>query len=468
MRKSFAKAIPVVLAAFLFACAAFETKTVYDGPLLVPAEEGVPGVPADVEYADYWIRNTPDPDAVILTPGEIGRFNESNPQNGEGIVDVLAMPSEIDGVEIRDYMARNARYLLDADFYVADGIPLEQADRHRIAALMDTAGVPDIIEPKIGVMLRRSQGRNWPTVIPLMRENGSLEFDATVGSAVDMAQPVALLHVSSDGRWSFVQNAMYTCWMPSDAVAFGDIETVRQITDDSMPVVAVGHRVSVYGSPESGAALGDIQMGSTLPVRTAGSDFFEVIIPGRGERNELTAKRGYVRRSSDVSLGYLPYTLRNVYRQCFILFGRRYGWAGMFEERDCSRFVMDVFRCFGFRLPRTSGALIQASKASLALEAYDRQTRIDLINSSPPGITLLGWPGHIMLYLGSVMGTPYVIQATYAWGEPAAGGVTVRHRLARVLVADLMMDEGTSRGARIDRLTRLAILGNYTFSEGGE
>ncbi len=466
MRSCCTKLTIAVMTALLFGCAAIDTMTgTGGGTRLVPGEGAVPGVPAEVEYADYWIRNAADPDAVILTPEKIAEFNAGNPQNGEGVIDVLSMPAEVDGVEIRSYMSESARRLLGADLFVAEGIPLERADRDRIAALMDTAAVPDVIEPVFGMTLRRVQGRNWPTIIPLMRENGSMEFDATVGSALDMAQPVALLHTSSDGRWSYVRNSMYTCWLPSDALAFGDMAVIRELEDDSNPVVAVGHRVSVYPTPESGAALGDIQMGSYLPIRTAGTDFFEVLIPGRGERNELIVRRGYVRRSSDVHLGYLPYTLRNVYRQCFTLFGRRYGWAGMFEERDCSRFVMDVFRCFGFKLPRTSGALLEASKASLDLSPYNRVTRLGLINSSPPGITFLGWPGHIMLYLGSVMDTPYVIQATYARGEPDSGGGTVRHRMARVIVGDLLMDEGTQSGARIDRLTRLTIMANYTFDE---
>ena len=445
-------------------CAALRGSPVYEGPLLISGEGPMPGVPADVEYADYWIRTASNPDEVILTPEKIETFNSENPMNGTAIIDVLSLPPEIDGAVIRDHIAGNARYLLDAELYVTGDIPLEKAERHRIAALMDTSGIPDVIPVKLGVMLHREQGRTWPSMVPVTGEPNDNEFDSVVGSAIDMGEPVALFHVSRDGRWSYVQNSMYTCWIHSEAAAFGDMETVRELTDRNAPVVAVGHRVSVYGSPEDAAAVGSIQMGSCLPLRTAGRDYCEVLIPGRGEQNELVAKRGYVRRSSDVSIGFLPYTLRNVYRQCFTIFGRRYGWAGMFEERDCSRLVMDVFKCFGFRLPRTSTSLLKASGAVLELGEYDRETRIELLNASPGGITLTGWPGHIMIYLGNVLGTPYVIQATWGRREPLEGGVDVTHRLARVLVSDLMIGDGSSRGARIDRLTHLTILGNYTFT----
>lgn len=458
----------VVLFILIAGCAAIQpvekSPKGYEGPRLIPGEGPVPGIPAEVEYADYWIRKTPNPDAVILSPEQIDEFNKKNPKNGDGIFDVLGMPKEIDGVSIRTSNAANARYLLDAELYIMENIPLEKAERARIVTLMDTARVPDIIRPALGMVLRRVQGKAWPTTVLFTRSPGDIEFDATVGSALDTGDPVALLHTSADGRWVYVQNEMYSCWLPADAVAFGSIETINEIRDMTNAVVAIGHRVTVYADPERNVALGSIQMGSHLPIRTAALEWLEVLFPTRGPNNELAVGHGFIRRSSDISIGYLPYTLRNVYQQAFVTFGRRYGWAGMYEERDCSGFVMDIFRCFGFRFPRTSGKQIQASPASLDLKPYDRATKISLLNTSPAGITIIGWAGHVMLYLGSVEGMPYVIQATWGMRENAAEGVDVTRRLARVLVADLMMDDGSERGPRIDRLTGMAIIGNYSFS----
>lgn len=458
----------VVAILLLAGCAAIQPskKTDYTGPRLLPGEGPVPGTPPELEYADFWIRAAANPDAVILTPEQIVEFNRKNPKNGDGINDVLALPGEIDGAAIRQSNAANARYLLDASLYIMENIPLEAAERQRIVALMDTAKVPDVIHPVFGMALRRVQGKAWPTNVLFTRTPGDIEFDATVGSALDTGDPLALLHTSSDGRWVYVLNEMYTCWLPADAVAFGDLETINTIRDTTNMIVATGHRVTVYADPNRNVALGSIQMGSHLPIRTAGLEWCEVLFPTRGPNNELAVGHGFIRRSSDISVGFLPFTLRNVYQQAFMTFGRRYGWAGMYEERDCSRFVMDIFRTFGFKFPRTSGKLIQASTASLDLTQYDRDTRIQILNNTPPGITIVGWAGHVMLYLGSVNSVPYVIQATWGMREQAAEGVDITRRLARVIVADLMMDDGSERGPRIDRLTGLAIIGNYSFSDG--
>ena len=112
---------------------------IYDGPLLVSEEGPIPGVPPTVNYADFWVRNAENPDDILMTPEEIERFNDANPLNRTTyLLDVLNLPEESIGENIRDYISSNARYLARATLYVTGEIPLEQAQRHSIIALMDT------------------------------------------------------------------------------------------------------------------------------------------------------------------------------------------------------------------------------------------------------------------------------------------------------------------------------------------
>ena len=434
-------------------------KPYYD--YLVPAEDPIPGLPAEVNFADYWIRSIPNPDDFILTPEEIKKFNSENPVKGTIIKDITEMSENCEGADIRRYLAEHARYLIEANYYITGKIPLEKSELHRIIALMDTSSIPDAITIRFGIVLNRTMGKLWPTMIPLFESIGDNEFDQGVAAAVDTGEPVALLHTSKDGLWSFVRTSGFSCWIPSSSVAFGDRETVREFVNSSPPLVATGHRVSVYGNPEEKTATGSIQMGSHLPVRTAGNDFCEVLVPGRGRNGELTAHIGYIRRSSDVSIGYLPYTFRNVFRQCFLLFNRRFGWGGMYEERDCSEYIKDVFRCFNIRLPRNSTGQSKASKAIVPLEGLDRETRLDLLGTLPGGISLLYMPGHIMIYLGEIEGKPYAISDFWAWRSPSREGKDIAHRVARVAVTDLMLGAGSKRGSFLDRITYIIILGNY-------
>ena len=72
-------------------------------------------------------------------------------------------------------------------------------------------------------------------------------------------------------------------------------------------------------------------------------------------------KQALVPYNADVSVGYLPYTRRNIVAQAFKLLGDRHGWSGQNESRDASGLSMDVFASFGIRLPRNSSCLLYTS-----------------------------------------------------------------------------------------------------------
>ena len=344
--------------------------------MLIAAEDSIPGVPAIVLSADYWINQVPNPDAILMTQEEINQFNDENPVKDKFLIDVLKLPSSADGVTIRKYLSGNTDFINKASLFITGDIPLEQSERTRIAALTDTAGVPDTIDLKFAVMLAPTMGRSWPTFITLMEKPGDNEFDQNVVSEIDMGVPVAVLHTSTDGLWAFIQTSMFLCWVPSNTLAIGDMKTIKQFIEAPSPIVALSERVIVYASPEYRVALGYLQMGKSLPIKTAGSEFYEVLVPGRGANGMLEIHAGYIKRNSDISVGYLPYNYRNLYKQCFRLLGSRYGWGGMNGDRDCSRFLINVFDCFDIRLPRNSASQAKSSKAVVSLEGLDRPNTV--------------------------------------------------------------------------------------------
>jgi hypothetical protein len=451
----------LLIAALAAGCASVETTAVkepYRGPLLVAAEDSIPGVPPEVNYSEYWVRALPDPDAVLLTPDQIETSGRENPLLGTVMFDIPSMPAKSTGEQIRQYLSASARYLVSSPFFVTGAIPLEMAERRRIAALMDTSGVPDIIDIRFGMVLEHVMGRVWPTPIPVMSTIDDNEFDQAIASTLNIGDPVALLHTSKDGLWSYVQSESFSCWLPSSSVAFGDIDTIRELRDRYTPLVVIGERASLFGDPGDRAALCYLPTGTCFPVRSVGNAFCEVLIPGRGMKNELVVKRGYVRRDSSISLGFLPFTLRNVYERCFALYGGRYGWGGEYETRDCSSFVMEVFRCFNIRLPRNSASQAKAGTRMFQVADMDRAARLELLRTQPGGVTLLYMPGHIMIYLGESGGKPYAIHDFWAWRE-GVEGVDVAHRAARIAVTDLFLGEGSSRKAFIDRLATVVMIG---------
>jgi hypothetical protein len=74
-----------------------------------------------------------------------------------------------------------------------------------------------------------------------------------------------------------------------------------------------------------------------------------------------------------------------------------------------------------------------------------------LADSVVAGITTLQFPGHIMLFLGSIDGIPYAIHDLYAYTEPAEPDERLVP-INRVVVSSLAIGDGTKKGSLLMRL----------------
>ena len=124
--------------------------------------------------------------------------------------------------------------------------------------------------------------------------------------------------------------------------------------------------------------------------------------------------------SADVCVGDLPYTHENVAAQAAKMRGELYGWGGMLGGRDCSALVGDVYRCFGFRLPRDAAglALLPGAEDVSALSTEEKRAALCTL---PVG-TILYFPGHVMLSWGVEDGEPRCLSAAGNFLPPGSAG----------------------------------------------
>ena len=73
-------------------------------------------------------------------------------------------------------------------------------------------------------------------------------------------------------------------------------------------------------------------------------------------------------------------------------------------------------------------------------------------------MTLLRLKGHIMLYLGEYDGRPFVIHATSGYRRKT-GRSERAAALGRVVVSDLSLGAGTSKGSLLERVVDIRNLG---------
>jgi hypothetical protein len=194
-------------------------------------------------------------------------------------------------------------------------------------------------------------------------------------------------------------------------------------------------------------------MGVRLPLTQEWDNgIIQVLVPVRSQEGWCTFEAAYV-AASQVHRGFLSYTPRNVISQAFKLLNAPYGWGGMYGEQDCSRFIQEVFAAMGITLPRNSSQQGKVGKlmANFTKATLQTDRRGILADSVVAGITTLQFPGHIMLFLGSIDGMPYAIHDLYAYTEPARPDERLVP-INRVVVSSLAIGDGTKKGSLLMRL----------------
>ncbi|MFH0985141.1 MAG: NlpC/P60 family protein, partial [Candidatus Omnitrophota bacterium] len=257
----------------------------------------------------------------------------------------------------------------------------------------------------------------------------------------------------------YVQAPYVWGWVKAKDVAlFEGREDLKTRLKSGGFLVVTGESVRVF----SDATLKDVfqrpSMGTVIPMASSKSSEgpYPVWMPTRKEGGEVKLKKCYISRKSDVTKGFPVYSQANVIRQAFKLLGERYGWGGMYNGRDCSGFVHDVFLSFGVDLPRDSK---QQSMVGTQLGYFqpfqDDEARKAALKSARPGITLLKMPKHQMLYLGMVNDQFYVIHSTWAERTGEDRLADEKKRINQVVVSDLELNGRSYIGSLFDRVLSL-------------
>ena len=420
-------------------------------PPVVPTEAQV-----GPEKAGYWIARNPAPDRVILTPAAIEAMNRAATGNPETeLVDLFAIADPMDGSAVRKVITDVLTESRQSKGYDHTNRQMTAAFYSRIEA--DIGTMASSIRPSWGIITSRISLRRLPTNEAFYDRPFGNEFDRFQYSTLECGDPVVILHQTADGSWAFVQTSYTLGWVPSAGIACGDKRTVEAFVR-SKPLVMTGSMIPVYTDPAFTTHAVSIPMGSKLPLVEKKEGYYAVTLPWRAPEGNLKLIPGYIRVDADVSIGFLSYTARNVYLQVFKLEGQSYGWGDLFDGRDCSRLVMDVFSTFGFNMPRNTrrqAAFNPAGRKDAAeLSEKDRVRFLQSLEGRP---ALLYMPGHIMIYLGSIDGKVYAIHSAWSWRETqGAGGRTVT--AGRVVVSDITRGSG-NRGSLLKRVTAIIPLG---------
>ena len=445
-------------------------------PKLLAAPDIIPPATAEMQNPDFWISKIQNPDRVIMTPDEIVRFNQKNRTRSlvrkdirgntvtidsviaggppfTGIYFHLSDPlaiAEYPGSAIAKHIADVGDYVLKADLWDRRQITFPERTRHELIAEMNAGGVPGVIRPRYGMLVRHTLNRLVPTSEKVYR--GQFQWlDGFQNATLETGMPVAVLHASKSGDWLLIRSEYSLGWVPAANVALGSPAAIRAASSPKNFVVGTVHKIPVYADRTCETWLTDIYMGERLELAAKTSSSFRVTVPVRRPDGTLGSAPGWLRGDAGVSVGWQSYTQRNVIATFFRLLGRPYGWGGTDHERDCVGAVRSVYRTFGIFMPRWTVFELYSTDHVTSFPAdTPLEEKYRLLDACEPGITVCGFNWHVVLYLGKVDGIHYIIhQNGYSYHD-AEG---TEYRVGRVSVNHTELEGG----ADIKRWTELSV-----------
>ena len=382
---------------------------------------------------DYWIDKNIDGDKVILDAQEISKLNVQIRAKDNYAADLYNYPQTISAETLKAKM-RQANY--DAK--------INPDDYTRPAANRNYDAVTDSTV-LYAVTLERVNLRILPAGL-----TGDL-YDKLQGTAIDPAEPLAVLWESADGQYVFVQSRNYFGWVEKMKLGF----TTRAIW---LTYVKPDNFIVVTDNKKS-VNVGDkkilFQMGAVIPLSKTieDGDFWTARIPVKkfGKFKQAIVK---IAKDDTVHRNFLPCTTNNFIRQSFKFLGDIYGWGGLDDSVDCSAFTSDIYRSMGIEIPRDADRQELAMPSVGNISKYRRDGRLDMLRKSPSGSLVLK-PGHVMMLLGSDdNGTPIIIHAASSYYSDDK-----KIYIRKVVVSDLSYKNYLGNES-IDTLTGLTFLTN--------
>ena len=342
--------------------------------------------------------------------------------------------------------------------------PFPQDRWVHVVALQDLANYPSMSQPAIAV--RNTSLRVLPSARPFFldpsRPGEGFPFDYFQNTALWLGTPVFITHSSLDRAWYYVETAFANGWVPSEDVALADRGFCQQYASRTMAALRQDE-VSLIGN---GRFLGQTHIGAIFPLQGRSGRGLTVMTPVRdeaGRARTALAELGY----QQASIMPAPLTSRAVAELADGMFGQLYGWGGMFENRDCSSTLRDLFLPFGIWLPRNSSQQAKNGGEFISLEGLDVESKLGVIRArGVPFASLIWLPGHIGLYLGlDGRGEPLLLHNLWGVRTVLPGGGEGRAVVGRLVISTLRPGEerdDVRRGAFLEKVRGLTLVGGKT------
>ncbi len=344
---------------------------------------------------------------------------------------------------------------------------LPMADKRR-QALLEQARMdeyPSMARPAIittNTALRMAPDRQ-PFFLNPGQAGEGFPFDYFQYSALWTGLPVLVVHASQNGEWLMCETPMALGWVHATNVAFVDDAFMRAygsgeyaaILDDNVPL-----------RTEDGRWLATGHIGTVLPLVRRAVTGYVLRIPVRGADGNARLHEATARHTQATQFPLTP-SAGAVALLGNKMMAQPYGWGGLFDNRDCSSTLRDLFTPFGIWLPRNSSMQARAGRGINLEDVPPEQREEYIMQQGVPFFSMLWMRGHIGLYVGDManaQGRRVPLMFHNMWGVRTGGEQGVfegRALVGRAVISSLRVGEelpGVQRSRMLQRMRRLTIL----------
>ncbi|ABB44373.1 NLP/P60 [Sulfurimonas denitrificans DSM 1251] len=293
---------------------------------------------------------------------------------------------------------------------------------------------------KKGLTLREVDLRAFPTIRPLLKDPSlageGFPFDYLQNSTVHANSPIFISHYSKNRDWAYIFSSFASGWIKANEFVILE-EDDRDFWQNAEQIYIIKEGVAIYDAERD--FLYKSKIGMSFAVVSEDEISYKVLTVAShiGTRaiysTSIISKEIATKEVMRLNVNNLPNIVKEVSKT-------NYGWGGMYEQRDCSSMLRDMFAPFGIWLPRNSYQQSRVGRV-ISLKDMNEDEKIRVIKEKAvPFQTLLYKKGHIVLYVGTYNENIVVFHNT--WGiKTKKDGVEGRLVIGRAIFSTLKLGE---------------------------
>lgn len=264
------------------------------------------------------------------------------------------------------------------------------------------------------ITLKHINIRAFPTSKPMFKDPSvageGFPFDYMQNSTISANKPLLISHYSKDKKWAYVFTSFTGGW-----VFYKDIISIdKKYTDlwqKAKQIFLIKDNVPLYD--ENGNFLFNSRVGMMLSLIKEDKDSYTVLTVSSYKNHQPNYHKTKIAKNISHK-EIMDFNKENIQKIFDEVAKSKYGWGGLYGERDCSSTIRDIYTPFGVWFPRNSYQQSRVGK-TISMENLSDKQKIELIKKDAiPFKTLLYKKGHILIYVGTAKGEVVAFHNT--WG----------------------------------------------------